>query len=667
MVRLFILFLLLATPAFAGGGSGLNRDNIRDFILDDTSTGTDKALSAAEVDARIGYINVKSAEYGAVGDGVTDDTAAIQEALDAAEAMTPPGMVYIPSGKYLITDTFDRITKPIAIRGAGALQTLIMVDTDVSGNIIEFSETWGNSDFGAEANSITFPQESGARLSSFSIVGRRDASNYQNAISFTDRNDHWKISDVNIYYIKGRALTIGLNSSTSQGYSRESSINNMYIRNCGGDDAAYPATLITSTGSGDSTNVIDINALKVIFPYGTGIAIKGENTSKRTQGLYFKHTMVHGVQTPSSPLNYDLVTIGDYVADVDLDGIDVNASYSGYYAIKLTSETSSTTNAPYNIRIKGTMPSGNGGGINVEYGRNLSIDMPVISTTGTNFAFGQYAGYTNVYDVGTLNGKTFSIHASAAANIHRVNSRVEQLPDATASGGNTRGTGAVDLQTSRGAATQVASGTNSIVLGGVNNTASGTRSSVLSGANNVVSGQDAVQIGGNSSSINAPYQTGLGGSGATGRATIGKMVWATGIFSGQGDAQAGWHLLRRQTTDATPTRLTSDASAATTTNTINLPNNGAYRFRGTVIAYEPATGDTKEWSFDGLIKRGASAATTALVGSPTITSTYADAGAAAWSYDITADTGNGAPAFTGTGENSHTIHWLQKTETIEIQ
>jgi len=68
-----------------------------------------------------------------------------------------------------------------------------------------------------------------------------------------------------------------------------------------------------------------------------------------------------------------------------------------------------------------------------------------------------------------------------------------QIPDNTRIGGNPRGLGAVDLQTQRTAATQVASGAGSF-LAGVNNTASGAQSTA-SGSGNTASGAQAAAFG----------------------------------------------------------------------------------------------------------------------------------------------------------------------------
>lgn len=56
-------------------------------------------------------INIK--DFGAKGDGVTDDTASIQAALDACPV---GGAVLIPFGQYMITDTLS-VSKAISIRG----------------------------------------------------------------------------------------------------------------------------------------------------------------------------------------------------------------------------------------------------------------------------------------------------------------------------------------------------------------------------------------------------------------------------------------------------------------------------------------------------------------------------------------------------------------------
>lgn len=110
----------------------------------------------------------------------------------------------------------------------------------------------------------------------------------------------------------------------------------------------------------------------------------------------------------------------------------------------------------------------------------------------------------------------------------------------TPTGGNARGTSAVDLQVVRVANTQVASGTRSALLGGQNNTASGQNSFVGGGESNVASGLDSTISGGNGNVANNQSTVVSGGNGNTASGQAASIVGgASNIASGLASCVVG--------------------------------------------------------------------------------------------------------------------------------
>ena len=77
--------------------------------------------------------------YGAVGDGVTDDTAAIQKALSDGRSNASgdyygvPKALYFPPGTYLVSNTLKWVGCCVTLQGAGALSSIIRLSPDASG------------------------------------------------------------------------------------------------------------------------------------------------------------------------------------------------------------------------------------------------------------------------------------------------------------------------------------------------------------------------------------------------------------------------------------------------------------------------------------------------------------------------------------------------------
>lgn len=123
-----IAVVLLMCPILVGCS------NLMDVVMSPveaaTTTTSGAVLTAGPIQFPSGFMpSVKS--YGAVGDGVTDDTAAIQRALSAGRASATenyfgvPKALYFPPGTYLIRRTLEWNGCCVTLQGAGTNETTI--------------------------------------------------------------------------------------------------------------------------------------------------------------------------------------------------------------------------------------------------------------------------------------------------------------------------------------------------------------------------------------------------------------------------------------------------------------------------------------------------------------------------------------------------------------
>lgn len=230
-----------------------------------------------------------------------------------------------------------------------------------------------------------------------------------------------------------------------------------------------------------------------------------------------------------------------------------------------------------------------------------------------------------------------------------------QVPDSTAAGGNARGANAVDWQTFRPTATQVASGSRSVIGGGGTNVASAAGATVVGGDGNTASGAGSV-AGGAGNIASGAYSCAIQGVNGTTRGVQAASVHSMARRSADGDRQTmALPIACAARTDATATVMTSDAGAASAANQLVLPNNSSMFFEVDVVAHDTAL-KSASWKVQGTIRRGANAAATAIVGTNVTTTFGSDLSGGSPGVTCTADTTNGALAVTFTGIAATTIY-----------
>lgn len=264
---------------------------------------------------------------------------------------------------------------------------------------------------------------------------------------------------------------------------------------------------------------------------------------------------------------------------------------------------------------------------------------------------------------------------------------------ASGSGGNARGANAVDLQTVRSGAAQVASGVESFIGGGDSNTASGTDSAVVGGDGNSATATNSFCGGGSDNSSNADGSALVGGisniaggqysfigggssnttssdysciTGGLGGDTINyaEVSYAAGLFAAAGDAKSMQLMWRIATTDATANvemRLDGSSERA------SIPVGTSWHFDIMLVGRSSA-GVSASWTAKGLITNNAG--TTAMTCAATIAS-ICDGTGATWgvagSFVVSADNANDALHLDVTGAIGTNIRWVAHGRIIQVK
>ena len=301
-----------------------------------------------------------------------------------------------------------------------------------------------------------------------------------------------------------------------------------------------------------------------------------------------------------------------------------------------------------------------GGGATSTNNNTTAVGSGADATGNGSGAFGRLAQATG------LSSHAFGLQANASGSYATAIGRGGGVTSVSAGSGSTSIGGAY------------ASGTDSLAAAIANNTSSYG----ATGANSVAIGPQAKATGQRSFAAtygvsNNQYSIAFGPCVADQARTFssgfdagayeeGKFARSSGSFnsSSYGQAQYGLLVLRSDTTNATAEALTSNNSAASTTNQIILQNNSAFAFHGTIVARQKAGDGTASaaWKVEGLIRREGSAGTTVLVNSAT---TVLD-NTPSWGMALSADTTNGGLAITATGAASTNIRWVATIHTSEV-
>lgn len=459
--------------------------------------------------------------------------------------------------------------------------------------------------------------------------------------------------------------------------------------------------LITVAGTGTVTSVAIIGTDGIEVDSGspittTGTIQLGVNASTMKTTLDLTGTNSGDVTLAGTP---DYITLSGQV--ITRNAIDLAADVTGALPIANggTGQTSQTAafDALAPTTTKGDLIVHNGtdnirvpvGGTN---GHVLTVDSAEAS--GVKWAAGGGGGgltditealntaspnaTNNVVSLTVTGGTTNTYFALVPKGTGGI---LVDIPDGGTGGGNVRGANTIDLQTSRNASTDVASGAGSVVIGTSNrasstndvaigednnstggysvtlgryNTASNSDSSAI-GRSNTSSGQSATTIGeSNTASAYSSFASGYLASART------MSMFARSGYGGWGVGKSNVIdvPIAAATTNATPTNMGGGYGAS---DNYTIPNNQTHFV--TIMVTAASSSNTAAYMRKACIRNNAG--TTALVGSVETIGTDIETDSA-WDISVTANDTSDSLQVQVTGAAATTIRWLGNIHGLEL-
>lgn len=219
----------IVTLAYGGSSAGYARV----LITTAATSGGTRFISAANykrLTPRMPGLNVQ--EFGAQGNGITDDTAAIQAAIDWADAgtgsTTGQGIsIYFPGGYYIISSTIV-LKKHVWLIGEGQRSSVLKLATNANCNVIKTFDTGGasgNADYTGIINMVidgNMANQNGAGPYHGVVYNTNPTGGTAAGDSFFDM--HHVMQNCTVYKCKGNGIDMTGRSAIQ--------IHNVHIQSC---------------------------------------------------------------------------------------------------------------------------------------------------------------------------------------------------------------------------------------------------------------------------------------------------------------------------------------------------------------------------------------------------------------------------------------------------